>query len=119
MHHFKSTIFIGVNSLPSIINWQKYTPELNSVPSISISWYPAVLTNALSVSTEGGSIAVSLLGDVSSDSEINVIDVISLINFILYIDEPNDYQYWAADVNGDTALNILDVVMLVDMILER
>jgi len=74
--------------------------------------------NALSVNTEGGSINVSVLGDVSSDSEVNVLDVISLINFILMIEEPTDYQHWAADVNGDTTLNVLDVVVIVDIILE-
>ena len=62
-------------------------------------------------------INVSILGDVSSDSEINVIDVVTLVNFILFIDEPSDYQFWAADVNSDLALNVIDVVMLVDWIL--
>ena len=75
--------------------------------------------NSLSVSTQGGSIDVSILGDVSSDMEVNVIDVVTLINYILFIEEPSDYQHWAADVNSDTALNILDVVMLVDLILAR
>ena len=75
--------------------------------------------NALSVETSGSAIDVSILGDVSSDMEVNVIDVVNLINYILFIEEPSDYQHWAADVNSDTALNILDVVMLVDLILDR
>ena len=75
--------------------------------------------NSLSVSTEGGTVSVSILGDISSDSEINVIDVVTLIIFILFIEEPSDYQFWAADVNSDTVLNILDVVMLVDLIFNR
>jgi len=75
--------------------------------------------NALSVGTSGSSVDVSILGDVSSDMEVNVIDVVNLINYILFIEEPSDYQHWAADVNSDTALNILDVVMLVDLILDR
>ena len=48
-----------------------------------------------------------------------MIDVVNLINYILFIEEPSDSQHWAADVNSDTALNILDVVMLVDLILDR
>ena len=75
--------------------------------------------NALSVETSGSAIDVSILGDVSSDMEVNVIDVVTLINYILFIEEPGDYQHWAADVNSDTVLNILDVVMLVDLILDR
>ena len=62
---------------------------------------------------------VSLLGDVSSDSEINVTDVVTAINFILLIDEPSAYQTWAGDINGDIAINIIDIVMLVDIILGR
>ena len=61
--------------------------------------------------------SVSLLGDINSDSEINVLDVVTLINFILFIEEPNDYQFWAADINGDISLNIQDVVLLVNLIL--
>jgi hypothetical protein len=58
-----------------------------------------------------------MVGDVTSDGEINVLDVVSLINFILFVEEPNDYQFWAADVNSDGSLNVLDVVLLVDLIL--
>ena len=60
--------------------------------------------NALSVNTQGGFIDVSLLGDVSSDSEVNILDIVSLISFILLIDESSDYQAWAGDVNEDTVL---------------
>ena len=73
--------------------------------------------NALSVDTEGGSISVSILGDISSDSEVDVIDVVNMISYILFTAEPTDYQFWAADINNDSVLNILDVVMLVDLIL--
>ena len=41
------------------------------------------------------------------------------INYLLYIEEPSDYQFWAGDVNSDTVLNVLDIVVLVDIILER
>ena len=76
------------------------------------------LGNALAVNTEGNSINVSVPGDVSSDSEVNVLDVVTLINFILFIENPSDYQFWAGDVNQDGSLNVLDVVIMVDIILE-
>jgi hypothetical protein len=69
--------------------------------------------NTIPFNTQGGVVNVSLLGDVSSDSEINVIDVVTAINFILLIDEPSAYQTWAGDINGDIAINVLDIVMLV------
>jgi hypothetical protein len=73
--------------------------------------------NALSVETLGNTVDVSVLGDVSSDMVVNVIDVVTLINYILFVEEPSDYQHRAADVNSDTVLNVLDVVVMVDMIL--
>ncbi len=73
---------------------------------------------SLPVDTVGGTINISLAGDITSDGEINVLDVVSLINFILFVEEPNDYQFWAADINGDGDLNVLDVVLLVDLILD-
>ena len=59
-----------------------------------------------------------MVGDITSDGEVNVLDVVSLINFILFVEEPNDYQFWASDLNGDGDLNVLDVVLLVDLILD-
>ena len=32
------------------------------------------------------------------------------INFILDVNSPNTYQFWASDVNSDDVLNIADVV---------
>ena len=73
---------------------------------------------SLGVATYGGGITVSLLGDVNSDGSINVLDVVSLINYILLFEEPNDYEFWVSDVNGDNSLDVLDVVLLVGWILD-
>ena len=72
----------------------------------------------LSVDTIDGSIVFSLIGDASGDGEINVIDVVTLINFILLVDEPNNYQFWSSDINADDDLNVIDVVLLVNLILD-
>lgn len=55
--------------------------------------------------------------DINADFEINILDVVNLVNFILIVSEPNDYEYWASDLNEDGLLNILDVVGLVNQIL--
>ena len=56
------------------------------------------------------------LGDINFDDEINVLDVILLVSFIL--GEPTDeYEYIAADINEDNFLNVLDVIILIEMIL--
>ena len=57
------------------------------------------------------------LGDVNFDNEINILDVVLMVSFIL--GEPtNEYEYSAADINEDGLLNILDIVALVNIILD-
>ena len=68
---------------------------------------------------EGALISVGILGDVNLDTEINILDVISIVNFAIYIDEPNNSEFWAADLNSDNMLDILDIVIIVNMILDN
>jgi len=56
------------------------------------------------------------LGDINFDDEINVLDVVLLVLFILG-DSTDEYEYIAADINGDSQLNVLDIVLLIEMIL--
>ena len=58
-----------------------------------------------------------LIGDINQDNIINVLDIISLINFILGAQIPDDSQIISSDINEDQIINILDVVMLVNLIL--
>ena len=51
-------------------------------------------------------------GDSNSDGAINVLDVVSLVNFVL----ANDYNE-LVDMNSDNILNVLDVVVLIDLII--
>jgi len=51
-------------------------------------------------------------GDINNDHIIDVIDIVSLINFIL---ESNDDL--TADLNDDGILNVLDIVILINLIL--
>ena len=60
-----------------------------------------------------------MLGDVNFDSELNVVDVVILINFILGSDHPFGSEIIASDLNLDNALNVLDVVTLVNLILDN
>ena len=53
-----------------------------------------------------------LAGDLNGDNEVNILDIISLVNFIL----ENEYQT-NGDLNNDGEINILDIVVLVNIIL--
>ena len=52
-------------------------------------------------------------GDLNNDSIINVLDIISLINIIVGIVDPNEFDICAGDFNGDLILNIQDIIYLV------
>ena len=58
-----------------------------------------------------------LLGDINSDTIINIQDVVILINFILESDFPEGNESIAADLNTDGILNVQDVVILINIIL--
>ena len=68
---------------------------------------------------EGSSIIVGIQGDVNFDGEINVLDIVTVVNFAIYLEEPNDSQFWASDINYDGQINILDIVQLINIILDR
>ena len=56
-------------------------------------------------------------GDVNADGEINVLDIVMIVNFALYVESPNDLEFWASDMNNDGMVDVLDVVQLVNIIL--
>ena len=56
-------------------------------------------------------------GDINDDSEVNVIDVVIIVSFILMTDSPTDSEFYAGDVNSDGQINVLVVVTIVQMIL--
>ena len=53
-------------------------------------------------------------GDINSDGQINIIDVVLLVSNIL-----DDIVNGNGDINQDGSLNIIDVVLLVDIILNQ
>ncbi len=61
--------------------------------------------------------AEDIPGDINFDGEVNVLDVVALVNFVIFIEEPTDTEFAAGDLNNDGTLNILDVVLMVNMIL--
>ncbi len=53
------------------------------------------------------------LGDLNSDANIDILDIIILVQIIAFSDEYNEL----GDINGDGTLNILDAVALVQIVL--
>ena len=75
--------------------------------------------NPISSYGEGASILFGLQGDVNSDNLVNILDIVMIVNFAIYIEEPTASQFWASDINNDNLVNILDIVQVVNLILDN
>ena len=58
-------------------------------------------------------------GDINSDSIVNVLDIIMLVNAIVGTAELTDDEICQADFNQDSILNVLDVISIVNMIINN
>ena len=56
----------------------------------------------------------TLIGDLNGDSYVNIVDIVTLVNFI-FGGSPYSSE---ADINDDGTINIIDVVQLVNIILD-
>ena len=57
-----------------------------------------------------------MAGDINNDDAVNVLDIVSVVNYILG-DTLEECQLQAADMNGDSEINVLDIVSIVNVIL--
>ena len=62
---------------------------------------------------------INELGDVNQDSSISILDLVTMVNFILSGDsfETQGYLFWAGNVNLDGTVNIQDIIIVINMIL--
>ena len=56
-----------------------------------------------------------IIGDINNDGNIDVLDVVILVNYILNSDTS---ELDGADINNDGDINVLDIVALVSIILD-
>ena len=57
-------------------------------------------------------------GDVNQDNQINVLDIVLTVNFVLDSGDLNQSQQMIADMNSDGIINILDIILIVNIIIE-
>ena len=61
---------------------------------------------------------IELYGDVNQDNELNILDIVMIIQFIIGDSTLEEQQQLIADVNQDSSVNILDIVILIDNIID-
>ena len=59
----------------------------------------------------------NLLGDVNFDSEVNVVDIVMIIGFIMENTTPSELQFYLSDLNQDGSLDIMDIIIVVNTII--
>ena len=61
------------------------------------------------------------VGDVNFDGTINILDIVSMINYVAYANQSDmtDEEFSAADINADGMVNILDIIILVNILLDN
>ena len=60
---------------------------------------------------------IEILGDINNDNNIDILDLVLLVNFILELNFPDDIQIIQADINQDGLIDINDIVLLLNIIL--
>ena len=59
-----------------------------------------------------------LPGDVNYDGDLNILDIVWVVNFILGMTEYTEMQFSLADLNQDGNLDVLDLVIIANIILD-
>lgn len=67
-----------------------------------------------------GTVTVTLAGikgDVNNDSVVDITDVLLVIDIIFGVQQPTDYEFWAANVvDSDNVIDITDLLAIIDII---
>jgi uncharacterized repeat protein (TIGR01451 family) len=58
-----------------------------------------------------------LMGDVITDGELNIFDILELVDILLTITAPTDYQIIVGDLVPDGTLDVHDLLALIDLVM--
>ena len=59
-----------------------------------------------------------ILGDVNCDDQINIIDIVTIVQFMFDQIDLNESQFISSDLNLDQTINITDIILIISFILE-
>ena len=107
-------IFVGVTDMMIGIDYKDQGSVLNYWNFYRGNLY----RNGTYFSSYIGSCSNPLQGDLNCDGFFDVVDIISLVEIILDINEYDQFEIWASDLNSDSIIDIFDVIILTNLILE-
>ena len=120
MHNINDTTL----SIPVLINKTLITDTLftdyNVTPNKKYYYYYKVVRTDFSESDSSRVVSAvpytASLGDANGDLSVNVLDLTTIVAYILG-ENPQPFIENAADINGDSTINVLDVIGVVKLIL--
>ena len=57
-------------------------------------------------------------GDINQDTNIDILDIVTMINIILSSDETATINTCLSDINHDGTISVFDVIQLINLILD-
>jgi hypothetical protein len=70
------------------------------------------------IGDSGPSCETAGTGDVNMDGASNILDIVSIVNYILNISELDHCEILSGDLNADDTVNVLDIIAIVNIILD-
>ena len=58
-------------------------------------------------------------GDINLDNQIDILDIVTIVNFILMNDDLTDSEFTISDINTDGYVNVLDIISIIQLILNQ
>ena len=100
------------------VNGLRVLQMYNKVLGFHDIWTTVEANKAFLFTTDFDPVKLALKGDINMDGEVDVIDVTTLVDYILK-NNPSPCDIEACDVNEDGEIDVIDVTSLVDIILSN
>lgn len=118
--HLTDTTFTNPILLNSTLVLDTLYTDFEVLPGTKYYYYYKILRTNL-VETDSSRVVngiphTAALGDANGDYNVNILDITSLVSFILN-GNPQPFIFEAADVNADGQINLLDVIGVVNIIM--
>ena len=105
------SLYLEFNSTSLISGTYDYNLEI-----LSNDFHNPSIIIPITLNINDSPCAGQLIGDLNGDGEFNVLDIIIVVNIILY-SSTDECELTLSDLNNDYAIDILDIVLLINLIL--